>query len=131
MRAGCASGLRPKTEMKWVAKGLLVAAVGAGVFALYTLLQTFLHGGPFSGLLLWIATSGCFGFLVGGILAFDPESKVKVKANSFARTLIGAGSGAALALLWNWPGDALMLAALLGATLGYMGMIWAKYLQHL
>jgi hypothetical protein len=117
--------------MKWLAKGALVAAVGAGVFALYTLLQIFLHGGPFNGLLLWIATSGCFGFLVGGILAFDPESKVKVRANSFARTLIGAASGAALAFLWNWSGDALMLAALLGAILGYTGMIWAKYLQHL
>jgi hypothetical protein len=117
--------------MKWIAKGFLVAAVGAGVFALHTLLQTFLHGGPFSGLLMWIATSGCFGFLVGGILAFDPESPCKVKENSFARTLIGAASGAALAFLWNWSGDALMLATLLGAILGCMGMIWAKYLQHL
>ena len=101
------------------------------MFALYTFLQTFLHGGPFSGLFLWIATSGCFGFLVGGILAFDPESKVKVRANSFARILVGASSGMAVSILWHWPGDALATATLLGAILGYMGMAWARYLQHL
>jgi hypothetical protein len=117
--------------MKWIVKGLLVAAVGAGVFAMYTLLQTFLHGGPFNGLLLWIATSGCFGFLVGGILAFDPESPAKVRASPFTRILIGASSGMAVSILWHWPSDGLAAATLLGAILGYTGMAWARYLQHL
>jgi hypothetical protein len=34
-----------------------------------------------------------------------------------------------LAALWRWPREGVLLSALLGAILGYLGMVWAKYVQ--
>jgi hypothetical protein len=32
-----------------------------------------------------------------------------------------------LSALWRWPLEGIALASLIGAVLGYFGMIWAKF----
>lgn len=79
--------------------------------------------------MLVIASFGCFGFLLGGIYAFDPESELKIKSSAIGRMMFGLIAALLLAILWRWPGEGMALAALLGVVLGYLGMTWAKYVD--
>lgn len=44
-------------------------------------------------------------------------------------TVGGAAALMMLSVLWHLPLEAIVLAGLLGAGLGYFGMLWAKYVD--
>ena len=106
----------------------------AALFALICGFAALLHAAPWTGgswqsLLRWFASACCFGFLLGGILAFDPESDIKIRASFIGRVSFGAAALMMLSVLWHLPLEAIVLAGLLGAGLGYFGMLWAKYVD--
>lgn len=71
---------------------------------------------------------GCFGFLLGGIYAFDPESDLKIKPSAIGRISFGVIASLILSALWRWPLEGVVLASFIGALLSrYFGMIWAKF----
>jgi cytochrome b561 len=110
-------------------KGLFFASLLAVLLAAYALLQVALDAGSVKDVVRLIAAFGCFGFLLGGIYAFDKESAIREKESASARVGIGFASGVMLALLFQWPIEGYLLSALVGAGLGYFGMIWAKYIN--
>ena len=77
--------------------------------------------------LLGTGSFGCFGFLLGGIYAFDPKSDLKIKSSAIGRMSFGVIASLILSALWRWPLEGIALASLIGAVLGYFGMIWAKF----
>ena len=110
------------------------ALVSAIFFAFIAGLAALLNAIPWTNasyrsLFLLAASFCCFGFLLGGIYAFDPVSDLKIKASSFGRILFGVAAGLILSCLWRWPADGTALAATVGAMLGYFGMFWAKYVD--
>lgn len=84
---------------------------------------------PWRRTLLGVASFACFGLLLGGIFAFDPESDLKITSSAIGRIAFGVAASLLLAAMWRWPADAVVLAGLSGAALGYFGMSWAKYAQ--
>ncbi len=106
----------------------LVIAIGCAVFfALYGALEVFVRNGQSGPVMKSIASFACFGFLVGGILAFDSLPGESGPDRPLLRVAIGTISGLLLGLLWKWPGEGVALSALLAAALGYAGTMWAKY----
>lgn len=79
--------------------------------------------------LLGTGSFGCFGFLLGGIYAFDPESDLKIKSSAIGRMSFGVMASLILSALWRWPIEGVALASLIGAVLGYLGMTWAKFVD--
>ena len=77
--------------------------------------------------LLGTGSFGCLGFLLGGIYAFDPDSDLKIKSSAIGRMSFGVIASLILSALWRWPLEAVALASLIGAVLGYVGMMWAKF----
>jgi hypothetical protein len=110
-------------------KGLLLVAFFGVALAAYAVFEVALNGAPLSALLQVAASFGCFGALLGGIFAFDPQSEFKVWPSAGARASIGAIAAAAFALLWTLSAEAMALLALVGGVLGYFGMCWAKYVD--
>ena len=115
--------------MNWFLKGLLFSCLIAAITAIYVFFQFGFNAGSIGYVVRGIAVFGCFGFLLGGIYAFDAESKVKEKDSVLARVGIGIVCGLVIAFLLDWPTEAYVLSALVGAMLGYLGMIWAKYVD--
>lgn len=76
--------------------------------------------------LIGTGSFGCFGLLLGGIYAFDPESDLKIKSSAIGRMSFGVMASLILSALWRWPLEGIALASLIGAALGYFGMTWAK-----
>ena len=76
---------------------------------------------------LWAASFCCLGFLLGGIYAFDPDSNLKIKSSAIGRMSFGVIASLILSALWRWPLEGVALASLIGAVLGYLGMMWAKF----
>jgi hypothetical protein len=110
-------------------KGILLA-IGVGVLlAGYAVVEVVLYSHALGAVLLMAASFGCFGLLLGGILAFDEMSEIKVRNHVGLRMCFGCVSGAALSLLWQWPSEALLLSAITGTALGYFGMKWAQYVD--
>lgn len=112
-----------------LAKSIALGALFAAAAAIAGLAYALPSLGDWHRLLLWVASLACLGFLLGGIYAFDPESELKIKSSSFGRVCFGIVSSVLLGLLWRWPTEGLLLSALVGAILGYLGMFWAKYVQ--
>jgi hypothetical protein len=77
--------------------------------------------------LLGIGSLCCFGFLLGGIYAFDPESELKITSSAIGRISFGITASLMLSALWRWQLEGAALACFIGAVLGYFGMTWAKY----
>ena len=103
-------------------------------FAVITAIAAALHAGPWTDMswrsaLLWVGSFGCFGFLLGGIYAFDPESDLKIKSSTIGRMSFGVTAALVLSAMWHLPPDGIALAGILGAVLGYLGMIWAKFVN--
>lgn len=110
------------------------ALILAAFFSAITAIAALLHGAPWTNstwreVLLGIGSFGCFGFLMGGVYAFDPESELRIKSSSIGRMFFGLIASLLLSALWRWPGEAMALAALVGILLGYFGMTWARYVQ--
>jgi hypothetical protein len=110
------------------------AVILAIVFALITAAAALLNAAPWTGLplqrlLLWLGSAGSFGFLLGGIYAFDPESDLKIKSSSIGRMSFGLAASLLLSALWRWPPECVAFAGLTGAVLGHFGMSWAKYVD--
>ena len=110
-------------------KGLLIAFAIAILFAIYVLFQLVFDSSPLNDKLLYVASFGCFGLLIGGILVFDKDSKSKGQDHPLARIGLGVTAGLGLAFLWKWPIEAKYFCALIGGGLGYFGLLWAKYID--
>lgn len=80
-------------------------------------------------LLLGVASAACFGLLLGGAYAFDPDSGFTIKPSVIGRVSFGIIAALGLSALWHWPFAGMGAAALGGAVLGYFGMTWAKYVD--
>lgn len=109
-------------------KGLVLAVF----FAAITAIAGLLHGVPWTittsrELLLGIGSFGCFGFLLGGIHAFDSRSELSIKPSPVGRMFFGLIASMLLAVMWRWLREGVALAALIGVLLGYLGMKWAQY----
>jgi hypothetical protein len=106
---------------------VLFAVICGAIVLLYTAPWTDVS---WQRLLLGVASAGCFGFLLGGIYAFDPESDIKIKSSSIGRITFGVMASLLLSALWHWPVEGAALAGLVGAVLGYFGLAWAKYVDY-
>ena len=84
-----------------------------------------------SSLQLAVASVGCVGFLLGGIYAFDPRSGINIKASPIGRMVFGLLASLLLSAVWHWPVEGVALAGVVGVMLGYFGMSWAKYVDHI
>ena len=114
--------------MTVLSKALFLATIFATAAACAALIYAVpLRGASLSRAILGVGSFGCFGFLLGGIYAFDPESDLKIKSSSIGRILFGLTAALLLSVLWGWSVEAAALAALSGAALAYFGMAWAKY----
>jgi len=65
----------------------------------------------------------------GGIYAFDPASDLKIKSSAIGRMSFGVIASLILSALWHWPLEGVALASLIGAVLGYLGMILARFVD--
>ena len=111
-------------------RALFLATVFATAAACAALTYVFQLGGvSLSRGIRGVGSLGCFGFLLGGIYAFDPESDLKIKSSSIGRISFGLAAAVLLSILWGWPLEAAALAAFSGAALAYFGMAWAKYAE--
>lgn len=113
-------------------KNLYTALILGAFFSATTAIAALVHGAPWTNstwheVMLGIASFGCFGFLLGGIHAFDGESELSVKSSPIGRMFFGLVASLLLSVLWRWPREGIALAALAGILLGYLGMKWAKY----
>ena len=115
--------------MTTVAKSLTLGLLFAVAAAIAGLTYALPSQSDWSRVLLGVASLACFGFLLGGIYAFDPNSDLRIKASSFGRISFGIVSALLLSALWRWPTEAVALSVLLGIILGYLGMLWAKYVE--
>jgi hypothetical protein len=107
---------------------ILFAVISGAIVLLYAVPWTDVS---WQRLLLGVASAGCFGFLLGGIYAFDPRSDIKIKASPAGRIAFGLVASLLLSALWHWSFERAALAAIVGAVLGYVGMAWAKYVEHI
>lgn len=103
-------------------------------FAVISGALVLLHAAPWTDinrqrLLLGVASVACFGFLLGGVYAFDPRSDLTIKPSVIGRVSFGIIASSGLSALWHWPLASMAVAALGGAVLGYFGMAWAKYVD--
>lgn len=128
--------LRPETDVadRMLMKNFYKALLLAAIFSAITAIAALIYGAPWANttwrdVLLGMGSFGCFGFLLGGIYAFDPESELKIKSSSTGRIVFGLVASLLLSHLWHWPSEAVALAALAGALLGYFGMAWARYVN--
>lgn len=115
-------------------KTIYKAFILAVFFAVITVTAALLNWLPWTNstwrdALLGIGSFGCFGFLLGGIYAFDPESDFKIKSSAIGRMSFGLIASLLLSVLWRWPIEGVVLAALIGVLLGYFGMTWARYVD--
>lgn len=115
-------------------KSLYKALVIAGLFSIVTAIAALVHGAPWMDtawrdMLPGLGSFGCFGFLLGGIHAFDARSELSIKSSPTGRMLFGLIASLLLSVLWRWPGQGVALAALVGVLLGYFGMTWAEYVN--
>lgn len=127
---------RPEADVadRMLMKNFYKALLLAAFFSAITAIAALLYGAPWANttwrkVLLGMGSFGCFGFLLGGIYAFDPESEFKIKSSSTGRVVFGLVASLLLSFLWHWPSEAVALAALVGALLGYFGMAWARYVD--
>jgi hypothetical protein len=128
--------VRPEPDLanRISVKNLREALILAVLFSAITAIAGLLHGIPsldstLKEVLLGTGSFGCLGFLLGGIYAFDPESKIRIKSSSIGRMFFGLLASLPLAALWQWPREAIGLAALVGVVLGYFGMTWTRYIN--
>lgn len=107
---------------------------------LYLALGCALAYGCWGAVEIWMAASAhldaarllgsfaCFGFLVGGILAFDEYPRKRSKGRPWARTAFGLIAGLGITLIWPWPLEGQLLSMAVGSGLGYFGMLWAQWM---
>ena len=107
--------------------GLVIAACSALFFAAFGSLEVFVGGQAGSNQARFIASFACFGFLFGGILAFDTLPGERTQGRPVVRTAFGALAGLALGSLWAWPLESIALSTMVAAGLGYTGITWAKH----
>jgi hypothetical protein len=110
-------------------RGLYWAGAIAALVALYGAFQMYIGVTPLQGTVEWIASFGCFGFMLGAIYAFDSKSEFKVASRPLLRIALSGIAGYVLSVLWSWPSDGTVLACVLSSVLGYLGMSWAKYVD--
>lgn len=115
-------------------KNFYKALILAAFFAATTAIASLSYGVPWANTtwreaLLGIGSFGCFGFLLGGIYAFDPNSELRIKPSSTGRMCFGLIASLLLSVLWHWPSEGVALAVIVGVLLGYFGLSWAKYVD--
>lgn len=113
-------------------KGLIFALFIAVITVIYVLVFGGFTSNSLHSAMRGLASFGCLGFLLGGILAFDKESKFmdrKGKDRPFTRIAIGIVACLIIAFIWDYSIEGYYLAGIVGGILGYLGNIWAKYAQ--
>lgn len=110
------------------------AIILAAVFAVISAVAALSHVTTWTNIswqraLVGTGSFGCFGFLLGGIYAFDPKSDLRIESSAIGRMSFGVVASLILSALWRWPLEAVALASLIGAALGYFGMLWAKFVD--
>lgn len=96
--------------------------------AVYAALSFVFSGLPLSDYLRWVFSFACLGLLLGVIHVFDGASGRWAKNRPVPRLVAGCLCGGAIAVIWHWPAEALVLAAIVGGGLGLLGAIWAKWM---
>jgi len=115
--------------MKKIFKGILFACfVGLGV-AFLALLQIGFDFNSLSETFKFMISFGCLGFLLGGIYAFDSESKEQPISNTFIRIATGIFSAIVFSFMWKFNSEEVTLAVLVCGSLSYFGLSWAKHVD--
>ena len=70
-----------------------------------------------------------FVFLVFVAYLVFVDSERRPKAGTLHRIVFGAVCGMAIASIYSSPSAGFALGALVGGTLGYIGIYWAKYVR--
>jgi hypothetical protein len=109
------------------------ALIGIGLMgiagAMYAGLSFVLDGLPLNDYARLVFSFACLGLLIGVVEEFDAESGRHVRSRPFLRCAAGAICGAAVAVIWHSPAEAILLAAIAGAILGLLGKMWSKWMQ--
>jgi hypothetical protein len=117
--------MKKDPPLRWA---LIFAACCAGVFAVYGYAELFGRGTGFSDKGKFVASFACFGFLFGGIVAFDSPDRSGGSDRPLLRVVFGAVAGFIVGLLWQWPAEGVALSVIVAGILGYAGMTWAKHI---
>ncbi len=108
--------------MRWIefAAALLTSAIAV---ACYVLSSAWSESPNVRG----VAAIFVFLVLVAYLVFVDDERHPKVGA--LHRIVFGGFCGLAIASIFSSPSAGFVLGALIGGTLGYIGIHWAKYVQ--
>jgi uncharacterized membrane protein len=112
---------------KYYVEALVVAGVMTLASGIYAALSFSFQGLPLNDHVRVVVSFLCFGLLLGTIFAFDAESDMKVGNRPFIRCGVGCLCGAVTGAIWQWPVEAIVLSAIVGAILGLLGMTWARF----
>lgn len=114
---------------KYYGEALILMGLMAAAGAIYATFSLMFEGLPFNDYARGVCSFACFGLLLGAIHAFDQESGRGIPNRPFIRLMVGCLCGLAIAVIWHWPAQAIMLATLVGGILGLLGAIWANWVQ--
>lgn len=114
---------------KYYGEALILMGLMAAAGAIYATFSLMFEDLPFNDYARGVCSFACFGLLLGAIHAFDKESARGTPNRPFIRLMVGCLCGAAIAVIWNWSVQAIILAMLVGAILGLLGNVWAKWIE--
>lgn len=112
---------------KYYIEALILAGFFALASGIYAALNLAFQDLPMNDFVRIVVSFLCLGLLLGTIYAFDAESQMKVGERPLIRCLVGCLCGAVTGAIWQWPPQAIALATIVGAMLGLLGMMWAKF----
>jgi hypothetical protein len=121
--------IRSPHKLKWWLRGLLLVGLFGVVTGLYAALQLLSGAESLERNVQGVASFACFGFLLGGIYAFDGLSEMCQGNRPVLRAAIGFASGLSIGFIWHWPAEGIVLASLVATLLALLGMMWAKYVD--
>lgn len=120
--------MRSQTR-KYYIEALIIAGFFALASGIYAALNFAFEDLPMNDYARVVVSFLCLGLFLGTIYAFDAESEMKVASRPLIRCLVGCLCGAVTGTIWQWPPEAILLAAIVGAMLGLLGMMWAKFVD--
>jgi len=112
---------------KYYIEALIIAGFFTLASGIYAALNFAFEDLPMHDYARVVVSFVCLGLLLGTIYAFDAESEMKVASRPLIRCLVGCLCGAVTGAIWQWPPEAILLGTTVGAMLGLLGMMWAKF----
>jgi len=119
----------PTRGKKYYVEALIIVGLISLASGIYAALTFVFQGLPLNDYARIIGSFLCLGLLLGTILAFDSVSDMKVENRPLIRLLVGCLCGAVVGVIWHWSPEAIALATIVGAILGLLGMMWAKFVD--